>query len=450
MKNKNKKIIVYVCLLILCISIGYAALSTTLNITGESSIKSAKWDIHFDNLVVDSASVSATSPATINQSKNTIDYTVKLPNPGDSYSFTVEVVNAGTIDAMVSVVSNTGLSYEQMKYVSYSVTYSNGLNVNTKDALKAGERLKLKITVRYRTELSASDLPSEDETLDLTFKVTYVQADDSKNEVATGPIMKAFFRLGNPSQITKIVTKNKLEVPQNAVEKMDVSQNEDGSIMAYTESDGNGGYILTICSNQKIYLNPNTAPIFYQYSAATSMDLSNLDTSLVTSMRDFFRECGSLTSLDLSNFNTSKVTDMYDMFGGCTSLTNLNISSFDTSKVTDMTAMFSYCRSLTKLDVSSFNTSRVTSMYAMFTGCSGLTSLDVSNFKTESLTNSTTMFSGCTNLTNINLNNATFDKVTASDEMFYSCPNLTKIVVKDAAAKNFISGKVSGVDVSIA
>ena len=49
MKNKNKKVVVYVCLLILCISVGYAALSTTLNITGESSIKSAKWDIHFDN-----------------------------------------------------------------------------------------------------------------------------------------------------------------------------------------------------------------------------------------------------------------------------------------------------------------------------------------------------------------------------------------------------------------
>ena len=82
MKNKNKKVVVYVCLLILCISVGYAALSTTLNITGESSIKSAKWDIRFDNLVVDSTSVGAVSPATINKSRDTIDYTVKLPNPG--------------------------------------------------------------------------------------------------------------------------------------------------------------------------------------------------------------------------------------------------------------------------------------------------------------------------------------------------------------------------------
>ena len=73
---------------------------------------------------------------------------------------------------MVSVVSNTGLSDEQKKYVSYSVTYSNGLEVNTKDSLNAGDKRKLKVEVRYRTDLSASDLPNEDKPLDLIFKVT--------------------------------------------------------------------------------------------------------------------------------------------------------------------------------------------------------------------------------------------------------------------------------------
>ena len=189
MKNKNKKVVVYVCLLILCISVGYAALSTTLNITGVSNIKSAKWDVHFDNLKVNNDSVTATSPAVIDATKTAVNYSVSLLKPGDSYSFTVDVVNSGTIDAMVSVVSNTGLSDEQKKYVSYSVTYSNGLEVNTKDSLNAGDKRKLKVEVRYRTDLSASDLPNEDKLLDLTFKVTYVQADDSKNDVVTGSIM---------------------------------------------------------------------------------------------------------------------------------------------------------------------------------------------------------------------------------------------------------------------
>ena len=167
MKNKNKKIIVYVCLLILCISVGYAALSTTLNITGVSNIKSAKWDVHFDNLKVNNDSVTATSPAVIDATKTAVNYSVSLLKPGDSYSFTVDVVNAGTIDAMVSVVSNTGLSDEQKKYISYSVTYSNDLDVNTKDSLNAGYKRKLRVIVKYRTDLEASDLPTEDKILNL-------------------------------------------------------------------------------------------------------------------------------------------------------------------------------------------------------------------------------------------------------------------------------------------
>ena len=109
MKNKHKKYIVYVLLLILCISIGYAALSTTLNITGVSNINSAKWDIHFENVKVSDTSVTATSPAAIDAAKTTVNYSVRLPKPGDSYTFTVDVVNAGTIDAMISEVINTSL-----------------------------------------------------------------------------------------------------------------------------------------------------------------------------------------------------------------------------------------------------------------------------------------------------------------------------------------------------
>ncbi len=403
MKNKKKKIIVYVCLLILCISVGYAALSTTLNITGVSNIKSAKWDVHFDNLKVNNDSVTATSPAVIDATKTAVNYSVSLLKPGDSYSFTVDVVNSGTIDAMVSVVSNTGLSDEQKKYVSYSVTYSNGLEVNTKDSLNAGDKRKLKVEVRYRTDLSASDLPNEDKLLDLTFKVTYVQADDSKNDVVTGSIMNND-GTGNyhsdtyKSKITKIVTSNKLVVPNNVVEKWDVSKNQDESVMAYAEDDGNGGYVVTICSDGKIYLEGSYGGFFSNFSALTSMDLSDFDTKNVVSMNGLFASCVSLTELSLNSFDTSNVTDMNSMFGGCNNLISIDLSSFKTSKLTSITAMFA----------------------------------------------------GCINLTSINFKNATFDNVTSYGGAFSGCSKLAKIIVKDTAAKNFISGKVSGVDVSIA
>lgn len=434
MKNKNKKVVLYVCLLILCISIGYAALSMTLNITGESSIKSAKWDIHFDNLVVDSASVSATGPATINQSKNTIDYTVKLSKPGDSYSFTVDVVNSGTIDAMVSVVSNTGISDEQKKYVSYSVTYSNGLEVNTKDSLNAGDKRKLKVEVRYRTDLSASDLPNEDKPLDLTFKVTYVQADDSKNDVVTGSIMDND-KTGNyhsstyKSKVTKIITSSKLVVPDNVVEKWDVSKNKDGSVMAYAEDDGNGGYVVTICSDGKIYLDSDASNLFSGFSAITSMDLSNINTSMVTNMYSMFAS-NSLTTLDLSNFDTSRVTNMSAMFASCGQLLNLNLKDFNTSNVLDMSNMFNGV-GFKNIDVSSFDTSNVTNMMCMFIGTK-LVSLDISNFNTSKVTNMTAMFVNCTDLVNLKLGEFDTSNVFSMSSMFQSDANLvTEITIRN-------------------
>ena len=49
-----------------------------------------------------------------------------------------------------------------------------------------------------------------------------------------------------------------------------------------------------------------------------------------------FSECSNLTNLDVSNFNTSNVTSMSEMFSGCSNLTNLDVSNFNTSNVTNM------------------------------------------------------------------------------------------------------------------
>ena len=440
MKNKNKKIIVYVCLLILCISVGYAALSTTLNITGVSNIKSAKWDVHFDNLKVNNDSVTATSPAVIDATKTAVNYSVSLLKPGDSYSFTVDVVNAGTIDAMVSVVSNTGLSDEQKKYVSYSVTYSNGLEVNTKDSLNAGDKRKLKVEVRYRTDLSASDLPNEDKPLDLTFKVTYVQADDSKNDVVTGSIMETAVTdyRSEPyrSKVTKIITSGKLVVPDNVVEKWDVSKNKDGSVMAYAEDDGNGGYVVTICSDGKTYLQGSYASFFYSFSAVKSIDLSNFDTSMVTSMYSMFQGCSNLSNLNLKGLNTSKVTDMTAVFCDCSSLAVLDLSGFDTKNVISMTAMFYNCNGLINIDLSNFNTSNVTSMNAMFYNCNGLINIDLSNFNTSNVTSMNAMFTNCSSLASLNIKNFNTSKVTSFGGMF---TGLSSIISLDLSGLDFHS-----------
>ena len=54
----------------------------------------------------------------------------------------------------------------------------------------------------------------------------------------------------------------------------------------------------------------------FAYCKATSLDLSNFDTSNVTTMQGMFERCQA-TSLDLSSFDTSKVRNMKDVFNKC-------------------------------------------------------------------------------------------------------------------------------------
>ena len=146
----------------------------------------------------------------------------------------------------------------------------------------------------------------------------------------------------------------------------------------------------------------------------TQINLSNFDTSNVTSMSGMFSGCYSLTNLDLSNFDTAKVTRMASMFQQCSSLANLNLSNFNTSYVTGMGSMFYGCRALKNIDLSSFNTALVTSMSNMFNGCSALESVDLSSFNTLSINNNHSMFQNCTSLIKVIINRQDVFKMTST------------------------------------
>ena len=68
--------------------------------------------------------------------------------------------------------------------------------------------------------------------------------------------------------------------------------------------------------------------MFSYCSSLTSLDLSNFDTSLVTSMNYMFKNCSSLTSLDLSNFKTLELKRLDSMFANCVNLEYINMDNF--------------------------------------------------------------------------------------------------------------------------
>ena len=182
MKLKQNKTQVYLLLifsLALLIGVGYAALSATLKINGQTTINKASWDVHMENINVTSGSVTATAAPTLDTAKTTVNFSVKLTNPGDFYEFTVKEVNKGTIDAMVSTISKTGLTTTQAKYLDYTVTYGDGVALAEKQLLKSNQSETLKVRISFKTDLTAADLPTEDITLNLNLSLSYQQADDN-------------------------------------------------------------------------------------------------------------------------------------------------------------------------------------------------------------------------------------------------------------------------------
>ena len=177
-------------------------------------------------------------------------------------------------------------------------------------------------------------------------------------------------------------------------------------------------------------------------SQATILDVSNFDTSKVTNMNGMFYY-SQATTLDVSNFNTSNVTDISYMFSGSQAIT-LDLSNFDTSKVIDMSYMFLWSVATT-LDVSNFNTSNVRNMNGMFDSNSA-TTLDLSNFDTSNVTRMGNMFEN-SKATTIDLSNFDTSKVTDMRQMFDRSTNLKTIYVsnkfnidKVTSSSNMFSG----------
>ena len=183
-RKVNKPLLYFVFFVFASVTVGYAALSTTLSITGKGTLSKNSWDIHFENLVIvdNGASVVTTAP-TIDSTKTKVSFNITLSKPGDAYEFTVDAVNKGTIDAMLSGFSATSLTADQQKYLTYTVTYGDGATISTKDYLKKGTSETIRVKVRFKEDLTSA------ETLNLTATFVYVQADSTAKERAKPSIL---------------------------------------------------------------------------------------------------------------------------------------------------------------------------------------------------------------------------------------------------------------------
>jgi hypothetical protein len=180
--TKGDRIIFILVAILLLMGVGYAYLTTNLNINGTANVKSASWNVHFENEVVDwSSTATVEQYPTINLDGNNVTYEVTLNEPGEFFKFDIDVKNDGTIDAMIGAINSTvnGQPISNLPvYLSYSVTYLDGEEVGGNYLLEAGKKQTYTVFIKYRDDITPSQLPSGNNTYVINLNPVIVQATD--------------------------------------------------------------------------------------------------------------------------------------------------------------------------------------------------------------------------------------------------------------------------------
>lgn len=181
--RKSGFLYLFLAVIVGSMSLGYAYLSDDLSIEGRTNLHNATWNVHLENVQPVSGSVEAITAPTISEDTH-VSFAAHLNNPAEFYAFTVDIVNAGTIDAMVDSFAITPeLTEDQAKYLSYKITYLDGSPITTKQRLAGLTTETLKVSFEYIDGVDLTYYPSTNQNLSVAFSIHYEQADETTESV---------------------------------------------------------------------------------------------------------------------------------------------------------------------------------------------------------------------------------------------------------------------------
>lgn len=254
-------------------------------------------------------------------------------------------------------------------------------------------------------------------------------------------------------KITNIAFKDKIDIPNNAIDIWDVSYIYNSkNVFAYIIDDAtnNGTYSLFIVANGKIEAPYNCWNLFAKFSNLKTIDFSEFETTTARNFAYMFNGDSNLATLDLSMFNTENITDMRNMFSGCKNLKTVNFTNWNTSNVTRLDSMFSRCLNLTDLEFKNFDTSKVSNMSNMFRFSTINGNLDLSMFNTEKVTNISNIFGNIIITGDLNISSWNIKNIDNYDDIFtYGNIYSRKIYVLDYNNAEIISNILEDINYKI-
>lgn len=190
-KTKNV-VIIALCLTLIFMGVGFAALSQNINIgaTGTVSAKTA-WDVHYASFALNDKggyAADTTPNATdggvkyLDASKTTATVTFTLTAPGDYVEYKGTITNFGSIDAKLSTYNS---SFTNNQYVDKTITIGNqNIVANESHSVTSPDIALVKnnttgsstdVVVKYTLKDTVTELPAEAQTVTDSIVFGFVQ-----------------------------------------------------------------------------------------------------------------------------------------------------------------------------------------------------------------------------------------------------------------------------------
>ena len=185
MESKHKNALIGALLAVVFVmAVGYAAFAQQLTINGSAEITSS-WDVHMesDGAAYNPESTMGTTPTgSVNVEEGGLQatFTANFTSPGDKITYTIPIVNAGTLDARLSNITlssdTPGMDIQGLVATSedgnikYTVTSPGTGTLNANDG-----RATITIVAEF-VDKAEGQGNAQNVTANLTVTMTYVQA----------------------------------------------------------------------------------------------------------------------------------------------------------------------------------------------------------------------------------------------------------------------------------
>ena len=172
-ERKSKGIIIGVlCAVIVFMSIGFAALSSQLTINGNATI-SDTWNVQIASITKKEGSDGVTETSQPTFTATTANFNVSLKEPGDYAIYTVTVKNTGSLDAVLTRITETE-GEGGSAAIKYTVTPAAGSEQGS-DLPKTTGTHTFDVKVEYLSTAVGENAPEANASKSLTVTLDYNQ-----------------------------------------------------------------------------------------------------------------------------------------------------------------------------------------------------------------------------------------------------------------------------------